>query len=121
MAAAFLAWSFPPWGRWFALGRRPRGFQGREISRYEALIESISDIGGKPRDHVAFFIRHLTVLVPLAALPLFHLVPMIIGSALIVLIYDLSWRFTKEDGTQIRNAEFATGILFGVSVVTGAV
>lgn len=119
LAAAYLAWSFPPWGRWFTLNRLPRDLGGRRVSLYESVIESISDVGGKRRDHVAFFLRHLSVLAPLSFLPLFHLVSTTVGAALIVCIYELSWRFSSK-GAEIRNAELATGVLFGLALVTGA-
>jgi hypothetical protein len=127
-ALTFLLWSAFAWGRWFALGRLPRGWNrvGQEPKSYERIIESIADRVPFLRnergenDHAAFLLRSafaspglLLLAGPLAAIAF---------PFAVVAIYELGWRLherkreTFDDPIEV--SEWVTGALWGVLLFT---
>lgn len=102
----FLAWSFPPWGRWYDLGALDD-----EPNRPETWFEAWIKKFAFGEDAVAFTLRNLVALMPAAILlsPAFVLLAPFITAA-----YGLGWKLDRARA--IRLAEYLTGALWGVFV-----
>lgn len=112
--AAYLIWRLPAWGFLFGLGRiQPND---RDPSLVERICLTIA--GGEP--HAAFFIRHLIMLIPAAAIVgwlsgnfiSIPLAPVMAGA--IVGIYEIAWRLRPQ--YPILWAELMTGALWGFCI-----
>jgi hypothetical protein len=109
LGAIYLVWSWPPWGRWFDLGRLPEGYAHPVPDAFERAIEACS-FGS---DYVALLIRHSL------ALPVAYFVwpwgllfpPLAVGA------YELGWRVTPQ--APILTAELLVGVLWGGLIYLG--
>jgi hypothetical protein len=118
-AGCYLFWASFAWGRWFALGRFPRGWnrEGKPANSYEKVIESIAG----DSDHLAFGIRMAF------ASPFLGILGGLIGGPIAasafplaaVGIYELAWRIRDKGKIEdpILIAEPALGLVWGLLIV----
>lgn len=108
VAVAYFAWGVGPWGRWFALGFKPRVVR-EKLGWFERGIEAVSG----DDDLFAFTLRNMICLLPASVMlhPLFiFLAPVQLGC------YYVPWAYFK-DFRAIGYAEVATGAAWGVFIV----
>lgn len=107
---AYLIWSFAPWGHLMCLGRKEH-----EPSRPYAWIETRLLALSNGNVWFAFGLLHLLFLLPAALMTPWALA----APLLIVAAYEMSWRLSPK-GEIIRNAEVATGAVWGALVMLAA-
>jgi len=103
VSLGFVLWRFPAWRRWYILGRMEIE---DKADWFEQAIERVTT-----QPHLAFMLRNIILLTPLAVLisPIFWA----LGIA-IVAAYELAWRVYPQNPIFI--AEYISGALWGLTL-----
>jgi len=115
---AYLAWSFLPWGHFIGMGRF---VPNRPWTKLEETVDRIAD--GDPRLALGL----LYVAAPVALFPWVYMTDAYLAGLMSLLFpilapraYEASWGMSPK-GEEIRNAEIAVGVWWGVLAFAGGI